>query len=325
LRRVFFIRPAIDLLNKLNRIWKFDVVHFNEPHIVLRKPDLPSVCTMHSIQANEIRVKITSLDTLRTATDIGDLVLKSPTGSICDLLTTRATDRIICPSPHLASLIRSCCFVDESKICVIPNGIDLDCFNRAKDCGIDVLNRYGLEKGNYVLFVGRLSHLKGVQYLIDAFRNFRKELCGLKLAVVGTGDFEGYLRNMAHGMDDVVFTGHVHSLDVKKTLYENSLVVVVPSSYEGLPMVALEAMACGKAVVASAVGGLPFLIRHGKNGFLSEPENPGDLERFIRILLLDADLREKMGSVGRKMVMEEFTVEKMVDKTYGLYKSLMPE
>jgi glycosyltransferase involved in cell wall biosynthesis len=255
--------------------------------------------------------------------DIKDLILKNPVGCICDILVAHATDKIICPSDHLVKLIRSYCFVDEKKICVIPNGMDLEAFDKVKNNDANVLSKYDLEKDKYVLFVGRLTVLKGVQYLIEAFRAIKKECPNLKLVIVGNGDYENYLRYLTHGIGGVVFTGYVDSLLVKKALYKNCFAVAVPSLYEGLPMVILEAMASRKAVVASDVGGISTLIKHRKSGFLVKPGDVKSLEKFIRILLEDANLREKMGSFGRKLVEKEFTIEKMVDGTLKVYESLL--
>jgi len=320
-RRLFFMKPAISLFHKLNKLLKFDLVHFNGPHIMFGKLNLPTVCTVHSNRANEIKLKLANLRSQKTVPAIGDLILKSPVGSICDILIAHATDKIICPSSHLARLIESYCFVNEEKICVIPNGINLEVFDKIQDDD-SVLSRYDLKRDNYVLFIGRLSILKGVQYLIKAFRAIKKEYPNLKLVIVGTGDFENYLRNLAHGTEDVVFTGYVDSLRVKKILYENSLAVVVPSLYETLPMVGLEAMACSKAIVASDVGGIPMLIRHGKNGFLAKPGDSKSIEKFVRMLYDDENLRKSMGSFGRKLVEKEFAINKMVDRTLELYKSM---
>jgi len=322
-RRLFFMKPALSLLHKLNKLMDFDLVHFNEPHIMLGKLDLPTVCTIHSTQVNEIRLKLVGSRTLETTHDIRDLIWKGPMGSIFDVFKAHAVDKIICPSPHLVGLIRSYCFVDEQKICVIPNGINLKELDKIEDHDTSVLRKYGLERDKYLLFVGRLSVLKGVQHLIEAFRTIKKEYTNLKLVIVGTGEYEDYLRNLAYGMDDIVFTGYVDALAVKKSLYENCVAVVVPSSYEGLPMVVLEAMACKKAVIASDVGGIPMLIRHGKNGFLAKPGDSKSLEKFIRILLEDPDLRKNMGSFGRKLAEEKFTVDKMVSETLRVYNSLV--
>jgi len=320
-RRFFFIKTAISLVHELDKQLKFDLVHFNEPHIILGKLNLPIVCTIHSTQANEIKLKLADLRILKTTKDISDLILKSTVGSICDVLTAHATDKIICPSPHLARLIESYCFVDEEKICVIPNGINLKAFDKIEE-NAGVLSEYDLERDNYVLFIGRLSLLKGVQHLIEAFRRIKDDYPNLKLVIVGTGDFEHYLKNFAYGIEDIVFTGYIDSPMVKKLLYKNCVAVVVPSVYEALPMVVLEAMACRKAVIASDVGGIPLLIRHGKNGFLAQPGDSKRLEKFIRMLLEDTNLRENLGSFGRKLVEKEFTVDRMVLETLKVYKSM---
>jgi glycosyltransferase involved in cell wall biosynthesis len=322
-RRLFFIEQAMRLFHKLNNGCKFDLVHFNEPHVILERPKLPTVCTLHSTQVNEMKLKRAHSKTLNTTTDVRDLILKSSVGSLFDVFTAHATDEIICPSPHLAKLIKSYCFVDERRIHVIPNGINLEAIDKIKVHDTGILTEYNLEKDKYVLFIGRLSVLKGVQYLIEAFRNIKKEHSDLKLVIVGTGHFENYLRNLAHGIEGVVFMGYVGSLADKKLLYENCLAVVVPSLYEGLPMVVLEAMACGRAVIGSDVGGIPVLIKHGKNGFLAKPEDSTNIEKFIRTLAEDTNLRKKMGSLGRKLVEKEFTIDKMVNKTLRVYESLV--
>ena len=324
-RRFFFIKPALRLLRELDKRLKFDLVHLNEPHIILGKINLPEICTFHSTQINEIRLKLPTLRRLKTVGTIQDLVLKGSVGTVCDVLTAHATDRIICPSPHLANLIASYCFFDREKIHVVPNGFDLEAFDKIETCSSHVfLDKYDLERDNYVLFMGRLSYLKGTHLLIEAFRTIKKEYPNLKLVISGTGDSDDYRRNLMHvHSNDVVFTGFVESLTFKKILYENCLGVVVPSLYEGLPMVILEAMASKKAVVASDVGGIPMLIRHGKSGFLAKPGDSRSLEKFIRILLEDPNLREKMGLLGRKLAEKKFTVDKMACETVRVYKSLV--
>jgi glycosyltransferase involved in cell wall biosynthesis len=317
------MKNVVKLLGELNKVSKFDLVHFNGPHIWFGKLSLPTVSSVHSVQLNEIRLKLADSKTLKTPTDIKDLVIKNPVGAICDILMAHATDKIICPAHHLVDDIRSYCFVDERKICVIPNGMDLDAFRKVKNNDAGVLSKYNLEKDKYLLYIGRLTVLKGVQYLIEAFRKIKKDYPQLKLVIVGTGDYADYLRNLSHELEDILFTGHVNSVLIKKVLYKNCYAVVVPSLYEGLPLVVLEAMASGKAVVASDVGGISTLIKHGKNGFLVKPRDVKGFEKFIRILLEDTNLRKKQGSISRKLVEKEFSIDKMVDRTLDVYKSLL--
>ena len=232
-------------------------------------------------------------------------------------------NKIICPSTNLEALVRSYCFVDESRTSVIQNGIDTESFSSVKNENQDAyLGKYGLKDGNYILFVGRLTILKGIQYAVEAFRRISKQNPDIKMAIVGRGEFEVSLRNLAKDMKNVVFVGYVVSSRMRKALYNGCLLLVVPSLYEALPMVVLEAMACGKPIVASNVGGIPTLVRDGKNGFLARPGDPEDLERLMSILCKDEKLRGAMGSFGRTLVENEFSSKHMVDQTLKIYESL---
>ena len=140
---------------------------------------------------------------------------------------------------------------------------------------------------------------------------------------VGSGDFEPYLRKIAQNTRDILFTGYIASLAIKKLLYKSCFAVVVPSIYETFPMVVLEAMACSKPVIASNVGGIRSMIKHGKNGFLVKPKDVRGLEIFINKLYEDPNLGRKMGMFGRELLEKEFTVDKMIDKTLKVYESLL--
>lgn len=319
-RRLFFMKSAIDLLRDLNRTHKFDLVHFNEPHIITSSPSLPTVCTFHSTQLHELKLNLKERS-LKTVENIRDLVMKNPVGHLCDIITGRMCNKIICPTSDLMKLLKYC-FVDEHKIHVIPNGIDLKAFDET-NCDTAFLDKYALEKESFMLYIGRLTSRKGVHYLIKAFQNIKKECRELKLVIAGSGDFEPYLRKIALGTKDIFFTGFINSIMKKKLLYENSLAVVVPSIYETFPMVVLEAMACGKPIIASNVGGIRSMIKHGKNGFLTKPKDVRALGTFIKRLYKDPNLRRKMGISSKRSVEKEFTISRMVDRTLKVYKSLL--
>lgn len=319
-RQLFFVKSAINLLGDLDELHKFDLVHFNEPHVITRSPDLPTVCTLHSTQLHELVLNLKERS-LKTVESIRDLVMKNPVGHLCDIVTGHVSDRIICPSPDLVKLLKYC-FVDEHKIHVIPNGVDLKAFDEMK-CDTAFLDKYDLAKESFVLYIGRLTNRKGAHYLIKAFQNIKREHRQLKLVIAGSGEFEPYLRKIALGARDIFFIGHVDSMMIKKLLYKNCLTVVVPSIYETFPMVVLESMACSKPVIASDVGGNRFLIKHGKNGFLVKPKNVRGIEVFIKSLCEDSKLGRRMGKSGRKLVEKEFSLDKMVDKTLQVYESLL--
>ena len=99
--------------------------------------------------------------------------------------------------------------------------------------------------------------------------------------------------------------------------------VILPSVYEVLPITILEGMASSKPIIASNIEGNNFMVKHGKNGFLSNPKDPVNLAELINTLIDDKVLRKKFGSFGRKIVEKEFTMEKMVHDTLKSYEILL--
>lgn len=329
LRQFLFMNAATKKLSALSKEIDFDLVHYNEPHMVRRSGlDLPTISTIHSSQLNEIGTMLRYAgSTLTTLQGLLDLTVRSPVGYIGDLLTAHKSNVIISPSRNLADLFSSNCFVDRRKILFIPNGVDLERFDRA---GTDdsFLERHNLARGEYILCMGRLSATKGIQYLIEAFRWIKTKMKGecarnLKLAIAGTGDFEHVLKQQIDGLEGVVFTGFVDSAEAKKSICSNSLAVVTPSLYEAFPMVILEAMACSKPVIASGVGDIPMLIENGVNGFLVAPRDVKGLARSIETLCEDSELCRNMGSLNRSLVKENYTAEKMTARTVETYRRLV--
>jgi len=323
-QRFHFIKEAVSLVHKLGRRYKFDLIHINGTYPIIRRFDCPTISTFHALpNVRQFMMGLKSLKGHRSASDITYLVLKNPIGSICDVMTAKVSDRIICPTPVLAKDLTSYCFVDEQKIYVVPNGVDLQNLNETRDFDNSFLNKIALEKENFLLYMGRLSFIKGVQYLIEAFKIVKKQHPELKLVIAGSGDFEIQLKRIADGIKGIVFVGQIESIMIKQLLYKASLAVVLPSHlFEVLPMAILEGMAYGKPVLATNIGGSSFVVKHGKNGFLSKPKDPKNLAKYIRILCEDRSLREKMGMYGRKLVESEFTLDKMLNETLKIYHSM---
>ena len=322
-RRLFFIQAATSIFRRLNNSWKFDLVHLNGAYPIARGLKLPTVCTFHATNVMQVRSSIRMPGSIKTPTDIFSLVLRNPVGTLCDILSAQLSDKIICPSPSIAREIRSYCFVNEEKLQVIPNGIDLKSFDAIKVFDAALLDKYGIENEKFVLYVGRLTFLKGVDYLIRAFGIVRKECKDLKLIIMGSGPSEPHLKKLAHDVEGILFIGHVDSPMIKKLMYESCLTVVVPSMHETLPTVIMEAMACSKPVIATSVGGNPSLVNNGKNGFLVMPKDSENIAHFIKILYENPDLGKKMGSHGRELMEKEFSSEKMTTETLKVYELLL--
>jgi glycosyltransferase involved in cell wall biosynthesis len=323
-RRLYFIERAMSLFRTLNKTHRFDVVHLNGTYPNLTGFGIPTMCTLHAYSNLKQMKTAIQMRNFKAVNGITYLLVKTPVGSLFDLTTTGMSEKIICPSPGLARDIMVSCFVDAHKIQVVPNGIDLRELDATIRYDDSILREYGVHEGEFILYVGRLSYFKGIEYLIEAFKEARIEYPRLKLLIVGRGDYENHLRRISHNTKDVVFAGHVDSMQLMKLFYETSIAVVLPSIVdEVFPMAILEAMACGKPVIGTNVGGMPLLIEHGKNGFLSKPKDSKELARLIKTLYKDSSLSEKMGLSGRKLVEEKFTVDRMTNETLKVYESLL--
>ena len=157
-----------------------------------------------------------------------------------------------------------------------------------------------------VLFVGRLSAEKGILELVQAAD-------GMKLTVAG----DGPLRDRVPGALGLV------PHDELAPLYERAAVVAVPSHREGFGVACAEAMAHGRPVVASAVGGLLDLVVDGETGLLVPPRDVAALRAALERLLGDADLRRRLGEAGRERIREHFTWPAVTDATVQAYEDAL--
>ena len=166
----------------------------------------------------------------------------------------------------------------------------------------------------YLLFFGRLSEEKGGRTLIEAMAR----LPDSKLVVAGDGpqrsDLERLAARLASGR--IRFTGYQPPEKLQATLRRASLVVVPSEWYENCPYTILEALAAGKPVVASRIGGIPELVQHRQDGLLFEPGHAGELADCIRTLAADDCLRRRLGQSARKKIEELY-------RPQGHYASLM--
>jgi glycogen synthase len=322
-RRLFFINNAISTFSIINKSRKFDLVHLNGAYPLIKGLKLPVVCTFHSTNIVQLLSGLHSLGSIKTPGDQTSLVLRNPVGFLADISSAWRSNRIICPSPSIANELRSQYSVGDEKIRVIPNGIDLNAADRVDASDIDLLAKNGLEKDKFVLFIGRLTYIKGVDYLIEAFSLFHEEFKETKLIIAGSGPASLYLRSASRNLDSVKFIGQVTSQSIKKLLYENCFVVVVPSVHDTLPTVIMEAWANKKPIIATNVGGIPFMMRNGENGFLVAPKDRRSISELIKKLYMDPKLREKMGASGRKTAEDKFSFKKMITETIKVYEELI--
>jgi len=196
---------------------------------------------------------------------------------------------------------------------VIPNGVDPALFSPlAEEPPLPLV----------FFFAGRLDDQKGVDVLLEAFRRLPR---GPRLRLAGTGPREEDYRRLASslGIDGAVrFLGAV-ARDRLPALMCESHVFVLPSRYENLPLGILEAMACGRPVVAARVGGVAEMVEDGVEGLLVDPDDPHVLALALRRLHEDAAQRKRMGEAGRRRVVGRFTWDAVAAETEAFYAELV--
>jgi len=185
----------------------------------------------------------------------------------------------------------------EGRIEVVPNGVDIERFRPAemptvRDGGTLV-----------VVAVARLVEIKGLQHLIAALARIPADMRSqIRLRLCGTGPYEGELRRQVReaGLDEQVeFAGLIAYDEIPRQLRQSD-VFVLPSLQEGLPLSLLEAMASGLPVVATAVGGIPGVVKDGVNGLLVPAAAPAALRDALVRLLANPALRQRLGTAARR-------------------------
>ena len=209
----------------------------------------------------------------------------------------------------------------RNKIVKIYSGIDLAQFRPLKEDKIKIIkDKWNIGYNDPVIgIVSKLWEGKGHSVLIEAFNEIRKNIGNARLVIAGEGYLEDRLRQQVKTLqltESVVFTGFQSDVSEIISIFDIS---VLPSFFEGMGRVLLEAMAMEKPVVASRVGGIPDLVKENVNGFLTSPGNVKELENALIKLLNNKDLAVRMGKKGRKMVTEKFSAKAMVKSIRVVY------
>ena len=215
----------------------------------------------------------------------------------------------------------------KKKINIVPIGIDEKTYN-TKVSGKTIRKRFNI-KDKMVLFVGVLSlghKYKGTDYLIKAMKKVVEERKKTKLIINGKGAWKKELVVLTKRLnleDNIIFVDKFNNEKEKVEYFRACDVLVLPSinKSEGFGIVCLEAMACGKPVIGSNVGGIPYVL--GDVGMLIKPKDVNSISNAILKILDNEKMARRMGNASRKRVEKYFTIRKAAEKTESIFKTLL--
>jgi alpha-maltose-1-phosphate synthase len=284
-------------------------------HLASMLYGIPHVMTMHSLEA------------LRPwkAEQLGGGYQVS---TWCERVSAASAAAVVAVSDGMrADILSAYPEISPERVRVIRNGIDTDEYR--PDPGTDVLERYGVDRTRpYVIFVGRITRQKGVPVLLRAASGLIPEAQLVLLA--GAADTPEQLAEVTELVDGLRATRSgvfwIPEMLPKPEVIQlltHATVFAIPSVYEPLGIVNLEAMACGTAVVGSRTGGIPEVVADGETGLLVPPGEPRPLADALNVLLRDPGRARAMGEAGRKRAVAEFGWPAIAAQTADLYAELV--
>jgi len=226
--------------------------------------------------------------------------------------------------------------INPKKVRLIPNGVDTRFFMPIIESSEKLKEKMGLYDHKIILFVGRITYMKGVDVLIRAFSHaiLHAGLNKITLLLVGpqasafkstkSGRYASWIKMLIEKLgikDNVRFVGKVSNETLRK-LYSIADVFVLPSRYEGMPLAILEAMSAGLPVLGSKVSGIVDVIEEGINGYSFNPEDHKKLGELIMKILGDEKLKKRLGDNSRILAERRYDWNIIAKKIKLLYESL---
>ena len=305
----FLFARIVARVRELNRVQPIDLIHAHAPlpcghaaMLLSRELNIPYVVSVHGLDA------------------FSTLQVTGKSGEWCRRISQRvyrSASQVICVSEHvreqvLAGAGGNCCTA------VVYNGVDPALFFPASDKAPASSDANPL----LILSIGNLIPIKGHEHLIRAASSLASEFPSLRWEIIGDGPERRRLQVLA---DELQVSGRVRFLgrqsrnQVAEAL-RRCTIFVLPSRYEALGCVYLEAMSTGKPAIGCRNQGIAEVIQHGWNGLLVDPDNQEELAKSISTLLRDEPGRRKMGTAARNTILERFTLAHQADTLARVYR-----
>jgi len=316
-------RDAFDVARKINRFLRkedFDVVHVHFPF---------ATCILVTLNRGVRKQMIYTAHTSEHRLGMSKLLrpprvvqLFSP-----DIYLMKRVKKVVILNEGFKTKLIEKGF-EKEKLEVIPNGVNVKDFDVSADEIRKAKEKYAIAGKVSVLFAGNIVPLKGVDRLVKAAEIVLKDHKDVVFLIAGNLEIDkkfsqaivNYVndRGLSNDFRVVGFIPHRHL----RILYAACDIFVLPSLAEGQPLALLEAMASGKPLIGSNVGGIPMQIRDGWNGFLVEPGNEKVLAEKIEYLIGNEEERVRMGNNSRKLAEDEFDWEKIQKKYLKIYEEV---
>jgi glycosyltransferase involved in cell wall biosynthesis len=234
------------------------------------------------------------------------------------MLFVKKSNAIIVPGKLSKSYVISL-GADAEKVFIARNVIDnklfLDLSHKYQSCKDELKSQLGFKGKVVVLYVGQLIKRKGVEHLIHAYGKLKQEYDNLALIILGGGPLEYYLKNLSGSLKlkDIKFVPSGMKLEELIKFYYSADIFVLPTLEDIWGFVINEAMACGLPVISThASQAATEMIRLGENGYIIKPADSNELYDALKNLIIDPELRRRMGEKSREIVMQEFDLSAMV-------------
>lgn len=298
----FVFARIVGRLRELHQGTPIDLIHAHGPlpcghaaMLLSRELKIPFVVSVHGLDA------------------FSTVQVTGRSGEWCRRISQRvylASPRVICISEHVREKVLEG-VGRNTRTSVVYNGVDTDVFSP------------GIEPpGPVVLSVGNLIPIKGHEVLIRATAAISREFPSLTVQIVGDGPERGRLQTLAQQLglgERIRFLGRKSRSQVAEMMRECTL-FALPSRYEGLGCVYLEAMAAGKPVIGCRGQGIAEIIQHGANGFLIGPDNERELSLALSMLFRDASRRNNLGRAARETILDRLTLADQSDRLARIYR-----
>jgi glycosyltransferase involved in cell wall biosynthesis len=237
----------------------------------------------------------------------------------------RVANVLIAVSPEVRDDLVALGVAPAEKFVVIRLGIELEQrVDAGKDGRLETRRMLGIPPDRFVVgWIGRMTGVKRTHDVLLALKRLREHDVDAALCMVGDGPDREPIERHASELGVIrhcYFLGYQEEVGQYYAAFD---AMVLPSGNEGTPVSAIEALASGRPVVATRVGGVPDVVRDGEDGFLVAPGDVEQLADRLALLARDPDLRERMGRAGRERVVPRYAVDRLIDDVDSLYRALL--